>query len=271
MKNRLPLLLLLAAFACSTLPNEPEFNNPIIPGDPNYVPPQTTITSGPAEGAVVDDHTVTFTWAGNQDSMDFVYRLNEGIWSGWSYDTTVTLAYLDEGDHLFEVKGCYPSGVEEDTAAFRNYTVNDIHGPALMLTPRSQQVTTGNTFTVEVMLEEVTNVFAVKAVLEFNPARLQVSQIEVYEDARSLLKSNGGTVIPFSSYDNTTGLATIEVATATGSPPGVNGTGAIARVTFAAVGTGETLISFGIYSSFRDPDNVDITLNDLAEAMVEVR
>ncbi len=264
------LALVMGGFGCSTLPNEPEFDNPIIPDDPNYVPPQTTITSGPAEGTVVDDHTVTFTWAGNQDSMDFVYRLNEGIWSGWSYDTTVTLAYLDEGDYLFEVKGQYASGIEDDTPDSRNYTIDDIHGPALMLTPRSQQVSNGNNFTVEVMLEEVENVFAVKAVLEFNPARLQVSQIEVYEDGSSLL-DNGGTVIPFSRYDNAAGNITIEVATVTGDPPGVSGTGAIARVTFTAVGTGSSLISFATSSALRDPDNADIAPLTRVSTVVEVR
>ena len=59
------LALVLAGFGCSTLPDEPEFDNPILPDDPNYEPPQTTITSGLVEGAVVVNHTVTFTWAGN--------------------------------------------------------------------------------------------------------------------------------------------------------------------------------------------------------------
>ena len=265
------LALMLGGFGCSELPSEPEFNNPIIPDDPNFVPPQTTITSGPEEEAVVDDHTVTFTWAGNKGNMTFAQCLNEATWSDWSYDTTVTLAYLDEGDHLFEVKGQYASGVKDDTPDSRNYTIDAIHGPALRLYPRYQEVASGDSFTVEVMLEEVVNVFAVKAVLGFDPARLQVSQIEVYDDADSLLKANGSTVIPFSSYDNTAGSATIAVATATGDPPGVDGTGAVAKITFTASSTGNSLVSFATSSALRDPENVDITLNDLAEAKVEVR
>jgi len=265
------LALVLGGFGCSKMPSEPEFNNPIIPDDPNYVPPETTIITGPAEGVPVDDHTVTFTWTGNQESMTFTHRLNEGTWSEWSYDTTATLAYLDEGAYLFEVKGQYASGVEDDTPATRSYTIDAIHGPALWLYPRYQEIDQGSSFTMEVMLEEVENVFALKAVLEFDPSTLQVSQIEVYEDARSLLKANGGTVIPFSRYDNTTGSATIEVATATGSPPGVDGTGAIAKITFTAVSSGSSLISFATSSALRDPDNADITLNDMAEAQVEVR
>jgi hypothetical protein len=121
------------------------------------------------------------------------------------------------------------------------------------------------------MLEDVENVFAVKAVLEFDPTRLQVSQVEVYEDSRSLLKANGGTVIPFSSYDNTAGNITIEVATAAGSPPGVTGTGSIAQVTLTTIQAGYAEIIVDIASEVRDPDNTGIAFYEIASALVEVR
>ena len=262
---------IIAGLSCGSAPNAPEYDNPIIPDDPSYEPPQTTILSGPEEGAVVDTHVVTFTWRGNQDNMTFAYRLDGGSWSTWLPDTTATLQYLDEGDYLFEVQGQYTSGVIEDTAAARSFTVDDIHGPALWLYPRYQEINSGSTFTLEVMLEEVENVFAVKVVLRFDPAALRVSQIEVYEDSRSLLKANGGTVISFSSYDNALGLVTCEVATATGDPPGVSGTGTIARVTFTAVGRGSSLISFTPASALRDPDNANIAPLTRVSTVVEVR
>ncbi|MCH8838313.1 MAG: hypothetical protein IIA60_11045, partial [Candidatus Marinimicrobia bacterium] len=163
----------------------------------------------------------------------------------------------------------YASGGIEDTAAFRNYTIDDIHGPALWLYPRYQQVEVGSEFSVEVMLEEVENVFAVKAVLEFDPAALQVSNVEVYEDNRSLLKANGGTVIQFWSYDNAVGNVIIEVATATGSPAGVSGTGAIAMVTLTVSRSGQLV--YGAASSLRDVDNVEITISEMAKAVVALR
>ena len=262
---------IIAGFSCGSAPDAPEYDNPIIPDDPSYEPPQTTILSGPVDGAVVDSHAVTFTWAGNQNSMTFSYSLNEGAWSDWGTDTAATFQYLDEGAYLFEVQGQYASGMIEDTVAARGFTIDDIHGPALWLYPRYQQVDVGSEFSVEVMLEEVENVFAVKAVLGFDPSKLQVSNIEVYEDSRSLLKANGGTVISFSSYDNALGLVTCEVATATGDPPGVSGTGTIARVTFTAVGRGSSLISFTPASALRDPDNANIAPLTRVSTVVEVR
>lgn len=262
-------LVLLVAVACTSTPGEPEFDNPIIPDDPNYVPPLTTIVSGPTEGSVIDAHTVTFIWSGNRSGMSFQYRLAGSAWSAWVGDTTVTFSYLDEGAYTFEVIGRYASGIEEETAHSRGYTIDDIHGPALWLFPRYQQVSIGGSVTVEVMLEEVIDVLAVKAALTFNPAQLQVTAIEVYEDSRSLLKSTGGTVIPFSAYDNVAGTITIEVATATGSPAGVSGAGAIAKITLAVSQSGQLI--FGAASSLRDADNVSISISETAGAVVEVR
>ncbi|MCK4578920.1 MAG: hypothetical protein KAU50_09025 [Candidatus Marinimicrobia bacterium] len=262
--------LLFAALACDSAPQEPEYDNPIIPDDPNYEPPQTTIILGPDNGAVLDTHSVTIGWDGNQGGMEFAYRLNSPIWSEWGPYGTTHYYYLDEGNYLFEVKGRYASGVEEDSPDSLHFTVDDIHGPALWLTPRYQEVTTGGTFVVEVMLEDVTDVMAVKAVLEFDPAALQVSQIEVYEDSRSLLKANGGTVIPFSSYDNVLGTATIEVATAIGDPSGVSGTGSLGIITFSSGDAGDYSITITPNSQLRNPDNGSITITEKVEAFVEV-
>ena len=279
MLSRLPIRLILlmvasafiiAGLSCRSAPDAPEYDNPIIPDDPNYVPPQTTIITGPTQDAVLDTHAVTFTWRGNQDNMTFAYKLNEGSWSAWSSDTTATFQYLDEGGYRFEVQGQYASGVIEDTAAARSFTIDDIHGPALWLYPRYQQVGVGSEFSLEVMLEEVENVFAVKAVLGFDPAVLQVSNIEIYEDSRSLLKTNGGTVIPFSSYDNATGLATIEVATATGNPAGVSGTGSLGIITFSSGSAGDYSITITPSSQLRNPENGSITITEKVGAYVEV-
>ncbi len=273
---RLSLVAIVGAFiitgtGCGSAPDAPEYDNPIIPDDPNYEPPQTTILSGPAEGAVVDTHTVTFSWRGNQAGMDFMHLRPDSTWSDFSTDTSVTFRYIDEGDYLFEVSGRYSSLVEEDIPASRSYTIDDIRGPALRLYPRYQEVDVGSEFSLEVMLEEVENVFAVKVVLEFDPAALQVSNIEVYEDSRSLLKANGGNVIPFSSVDTTQGTVTIEVATATGNPPGVSGTGPIAQITFSAIQAGQAEITFDAPSEIRDPDNATIPLTEKAKSLVEVR
>ncbi|MCH7574328.1 MAG: hypothetical protein IIA59_04300 [Candidatus Marinimicrobia bacterium] len=255
---------------CAKYPSEPGFDNPVIPGDPNYEAPQTTILSGPAEASVIDSHTVTFVWAGNRNEMQFTYQLNETSWSGWNTDTSMALQYLDEGAYTFAVKGRYISGVEEDLAVSRAFTIDDIHGPALRLYPRLKQTGLFMSNSLEIMLEEVTDVMIVAVTLSFDPAKLEVNQIEVYVDERSILKTSGGTVIPFWSIDNSAGTASVDVATVTGSPAGVSGTGAIAKIYFTAKGSGQFIIS-AEESSIRDPSNNEITITEFVGALVTIK
>jgi len=251
------------------MPDEPEYDNPIIPEDPNFIAPETTILTGPIDGTTVDDHTVTFTWTGNEDVVEYCYRMGTSDWSAWDMETTTTYEYLDEGSYHFEVAGRYASLIEDTTAASVNFTIDAIHGPALWLYPRYQEVASGESFTVEVMLEDVVDVMAVKAVLAFDPAQMQVSSIIIYDDADSLMKSNGGELIQYQSIDKTNGAAIIEAVLATGNPPSISGTGAIAQVTFVAIQPGD--ITFGAATSLRDPDNGEIAITETPLAKVEVR
>ena len=254
--------------ACVTSPSEPEFNNPLIPGDPNYTDPQTTITSGPAEGAVLDSHAVTFSWTGNRDEMEFRFRLNAGIWSDWAADTAVAYTYQDEGPNLFEVHGRYISLVEEKTPASRLYEINNIQGPALWLSPRYQEASQGDFRTVIIMLEEVTDVMAAKVLLTFDPAQFEILAVILYNDGRSLLTSTGGSVIGFASYDISAGTATIEAVTVAGNPAGVSGRGPIAEARFKVLAGG--VLSFGAGSTLRDPDNAVISLSSMVPSRVVV-
>ena len=106
--------------------------------------------------------------------------------------------------------------------------------------------------------------------MKINPAAVHVSQIEVYEDSRALLKANGGTVIPFSEYDNALGTAIIEVATTTGSPPGISGSGSIAIIRFSSISRGQSIISFEA-TRFRDPENNPIAITEAVQTIIDVR
>ncbi len=251
------------------MPDAPEFSNPIMPDDPNFISPETSILSRPTDGATVDDHTVTFTWGGNDDVVEYQYRLGTSAWSSWDGTTTATYEYLDEGAYHFEVVGRYASLVKDESPAAVDFTIDDLHGPAMWLYPRYQEVTNGESFTVQVMLEDVTDVMAVKAVLAFDPGQMTVSSIEIYDDADSLMKSNGGELIMHQEIDNANGAVTIEAVLATGTLPSISGTGPVALVTIIATESGD--ISFGATSSLRDPDNGEIALTEKATGKVVVR
>lgn len=257
---------------CTLTEEEPALENPFDPTDdnPDFVPVETRITSGPAEGEAVDDHTVTFTWEGNEGVVEYAYRLNESGWSAWSPDSSVTYTYLDEGIYTLEVKGRYNEAAEDETPAVRSFEIDDIHGPALMFGPRKVEVSGETLFTVDIVAEEVINLAGVNVAAAFDPAFLQLEDITVYETETAFFRTNGGTVVSFYEYDNNSGSLTISCGVATGNPSGVDGTGAVAGVDFRAIGSGTTEVVFDTDSKMRNPDNQDITLSDLVKGIVEI-
>ena len=81
------------------------------PGDwvnnPDFIPPDTFLISDEIEGSIFDISSVTIEWEGSENVTEFSYNLDSLQWSSWSTETAVTLEYLDEGSHVFYVKGRY--------------------------------------------------------------------------------------------------------------------------------------------------------------------
>lgn len=73
--RKITTLILAVWLGCSSLPDTPDLHNPLDPQDPDYMPPETSITGGPDEGAIVDTHTVSFSWEGNENVVEYAYRL----------------------------------------------------------------------------------------------------------------------------------------------------------------------------------------------------
>lgn len=262
------LVLILFLSSCSILEGPKEISNPMDPNDPDFVTPTVTFLQAPVEGEIVDTSFVTFEWEGNQPSMNFSYKMDNNDWTEWSTEKSVEFNYMDEGSHSFEIKSRYFNGVESDMPQRILFSVDDVQGPALMFFPRKSTVTNGETFSVEIVAEEVENLAGAKVVVLFNASYLQVQGITVYEDERSILKTNGGTVIPFYEFDNSVGSLKIESGVATGDPPGVDGTGAIASVMFQTIMSGTTEITFDLSSEMRTPNNESILLSEMVEGVV---
>ena len=102
-------------------------------------PPDTMITSGP-QGEVTAA-MAAFTFAGSDaltapSDLTFAWRVDGGPWSAFTSATTVTLANLLSGDHVFEVKARDRAGNEDPSPAGRAFRV--VFGPTLAaVTPSS--------------------------------------------------------------------------------------------------------------------------------------
>jgi hypothetical protein len=263
-----PALLLCIAIGCQG-PDEPDFSNPLDPTDPDFVPPVATITNGPDEGATVTSADVSFTWSGVDRVDAYRYRLDGSEWSDWQLTTTVEFQLLDEEDHVFELMARYPTGTKQTTPTKRAFIVDAVKGSALMFRPRRIVVAAGDTFSVDVIAEEVEDLMGVRVRGTYDPQMLRLRNV-VQGD---FLAENGGKVVFPDGRDDgvLTGVLAFDTAVAAGTPRGVNGSGSVATLSFLAQEEGETTLSVGVDSVLRDSQNQPITLNDRVVGVVVVQ
>ena len=92
-------------------------------------PPQTVITQGPQEGALLNTPHVTLSWTGSDDmtetlNLTFAVRLDSESWSAFDAVVSRSFANLADGVHTFEVKAKDEAGLEDPTPVARNFTLD---------------------------------------------------------------------------------------------------------------------------------------------------
>ena len=122
-------------------------------------------------------------------------------------------------------------------------------GTVVRVVPASQYLTLGGVTTVDIRIENVTDLFGADVRLSFDPTKLAVQdansaiagvQIEVgtFPDP-----SGGQGFVALNSADNSTGQIAYAVILLSPASP-VSGSGVLARVTFQAIGEGTSSIAF---------------------------
>ena len=122
--------------------------------------------------------------------------------------------------------------------------------PNLELTPSTQSVGVGNQATVNIVVEDVTDLRGANITLNFDASKLQY------------VSSAAGSFIPdatllVQSIDNTNGTVILDIA-GFGTSAYASGSGTIMTVVFERMATGNTDITFGS-TTLRDKDNITIT------------
>ncbi len=243
-------------------------DNPFDPTNPDYQPPLATITQGPANGSVINNDYVTFSWTGNSSECQFSYALDNAEPSVWSSGKTVTFNYLDDGDHSFQVKARYSVDDVQESPSEITFNVNAIEGPALWIYHKKTITTINQNFSVDVVVEEVADLSMISVVLNFDPVYLSVQDYEVLESSSMLA---GKELIKVDSYDNISGKLTVYLALVDGSNTVLSGTGSIIRVSFLSLKRGTTEVEFCDDCYFRKSDNSAITIMNKVKSLVEIR
>lgn len=108
----------------------------------------------------------------------------------------------------------------------------------VLLSPDRMITQPGATFTVNLQVENVTDLFSAPVRLKFDPNVVRLSEVT----RGSLLTADGGEVLFTRNILNDTGDASIVLSRMPGSP-GVSGSGSLLTLTFQVVGKGVTAIT----------------------------
>jgi len=280
------LLLVFLCASCEKEHGELDFTNPLDPVSSNFVKPDTKITGGPKESEVLTEEKATFSWEGNRSlEIQFGRSLSEysfrlqlmewpGLsewseWSEWTSAASFAFSNLDEGDYLFSVKSRYLETTEEDLSPdTRHFTVDAVKGPTLMTRPRYKIVKPGASFEIEIVAEEVTGLVAVHVVLTYDRSVLETKGEDI--GTGDFLGASGGEILFLKDLSDS-GTIEINSGVALGGSSGAQGSGAIARIKFKALRTGDTALNFVQEPKFRDPGNNPILVEKPVGGIVRVQ
>ena len=234
MRFSIPIILTLLLFlSCE----EALEYNPLDPdNNPDFVDPETFITGDNLEGTILDTSTVTITFAGNDGVVEYAYKLSDGNWSAWSAETSATLSYIDDGDHVFSVKGRYLPGVEDETPATVNFSVDMVDGPGIRVYSLLTEMNVDSIKNVSIYAEEVEGLVVAKFQVKYNASILSL-------DATTVSKGellSGVTDILFFTEEIGSGLLDVNLSVL--SHDGVSGTGELVRLPFIPKATGTSTI-----------------------------
>ena len=206
------------------------------------------ITSTPTTSATVDQAYAYNVDATDPDGDTLIYSLTTKPTGMTINSSTGLINWTPTSTGNYDVTVRVSDGELFDTQSF-TITVNVGVTPNLKLTPSSQTVSQGSQATINVVVEDVTDLRGASVTLNFDASKLQYSS------------STAGSFIPNATLmaNSTNGSVNLDIAGlgASGYHGGL-GTGTIITVKFDTIAIGNTNITFGA-TTLRDKDNNNIT------------
>jgi hypothetical protein len=253
------LILAFILVSCDEIAIEP--TNPLDPNNPDYTAPQISILS-PSDNEIINTSSIIFNWEGNRDGMLFRYEV-DSKWSDWNENKSVQIDHYDEGSHSFSAQSKYATG-DTSAVATINFEVDAVEGPSLLFNPRYQESAVSQIFQLSLLAEEVTNISGAEVILTFDP-----EIIEVVDVLQGELFNELGQIIFIEDHSSSFGTITISTAVWGNDKPAATGTKSLAEIQVRLKKSGNATIGIESTSTFRDPDNQTITINQFVGAIVE--
>ena len=236
--------------------------NPLDSVNPDYIAPETTITSD-INGSTLDISTVTITFAGNDEVTEYSYSADSSSWSSWISTTSVLIDYLDEGQHTFSVKGRYASGDEDESPATASFTVDAVQNSSLRLYPLRHIISKDSTVTCHIMAEGTDSLMSATITLSYDAASLEIVSVS----QGNMFTGTGKSV--FINEENS-GTITMHTMYLGGDSPYVSGTGSLSVIVVKALTSGSHSLSLDGAQVLKTHTNRPISIIETVNGLVMV-
>jgi len=249
-------------FGCEKV-EKPVYDNTIDPLNKNFVLPLATVTNPINQGSVLSETTITFLWDGVNSNSSYSYMLKgyDDSYSAWQAGVnTVTYSYLDEGSYTFFVKERYNAEIVQETPDLLAFTIDAVTDCALLLSRWATNALTGETFSLYLDVENVSELKGLTTVIEFP------SDNCTFQSAEQVGSSIGGAdgmllIATPAGEANSSGEIEIN-AISLGSGAGFTGNGTICKLNFLSNSTSAYSVDISNSNSeLRDVDNNTIPVD----------
>ncbi len=175
-------MVLLSVFvhSCADSPRKPAdvLVNPVDSTSPVFILPVTLLDSNYSEIDTLIIPSIRVKLKKEKHVYGFSYQLDNDPWT--EYDTSViyTVEDLDEGEHRIKVKAKHiDKKTEEANPKSIKFYVNAVRGPSLMFSGRKIKVAKDASFSYPIMVEEVNNLFGIKASFQYDSTKIRITNI----------------------------------------------------------------------------------------------
>lgn len=265
--------LLFILYNCEALLNNndiPDANNPFDTTQTDYIAPKTTILTSPSNGSTINNDFTTIKWTGSNINSTFSWKFNESAWTDWSQDSTVELQHLDDKSHLFEVRSKYLNGDIEDTPVSVQFFVDAVKGPALRMEKKYLTVNTGEDFTIDIWLEEVTDLFIMSIEMSYDTQYLNFKELNENTNDGALIDMSSDNVIYLKNINENDGKIETYISLKD-QTAGISGTGKIFTIKFSGTKTGNTEVVFTNNCKMRTDQNNVININEKVNSSIVIK
>jgi hypothetical protein len=235
--------------------------NPLDEEGGDYIIPIIDL-SDITEGDTLFSETIQFNLSGNELVSEYRYKYDSYGWVDWNEEGSITLNYLDEGDHDLSVQSRYLNGDTSEISRV-NFVIDAVDGPSLMFLPRRNFAELGEIVIFQILAEEVLNLMLTEIHLEYDPTLLEIISV-----SQGSFFQNGQNSLFIHEINSEDGFIQINTALLDGDSPSVSGTGDLASIEVKFLQSQDAMIQFASENTFLDRENDYILINSKIDGII---